>query len=407
MSERQGIVVPFVDLAADHREIEGELKQAFSDALGSSTFVGGPEVEAFEREWAAYCGTRHCVGVGSGTDALRFALMAAGVGAGDAVVTVAFTFVATAEAIMQAGAEVELVDIDERYYTMCPVSLAEYLDGCETDPKTGRPLGQRTGKPIKAIVPVHLYGQMADMDPILDQADRYGLVVVEDACQAHGAEYLTRRDPAWPDGDWRRAGSLGIAAAFSFYPGKNLGALGEAGAVTTSDGEVAERVKLLRDHGQRSKYDHVIQGYNGRLDALQAAFLRIKLRRLDAWNERRRAAAARYRRLLRDRNKQGAALVLPLESPRSRHVYHLYVVRCSERDSTVRTLRTAGIQTGIHYPIPLHLQTGHWDWGYSAGTAPRAEAAASSVLSLPVYPAIAEREQAAVWEALSPAAIPS
>ena len=226
--------IPFLDLITLHRELEDELVGVFREALRSAAFIGGPQVEGFEREFAAYCGTEHCVGVANGTDAVRFALMAAGVGRGDAVVTVSHTFIATVEAISQAGADTEFVDIDERTYCMSPKSLAEYLEGCSMDPETGRPVGRRSRKPIKAVVPVHLYGQVADMDAILAIAQQYGLLVVEDACQAHGAEYRSIQ------GGWRRAGSFGIAGAFSFYPGKNLGACGEAGAVTTDDEQVAQ-----------------------------------------------------------------------------------------------------------------------------------------------------------------------
>ena len=278
--------VPFLDLVTPHRELEDELVEAFRQALRSAAFVGGAQVEAFEREFAAYCGAKYCVGVANGTDAVRFALMASGVGRGDAVVTVSHTFIATVEAISQAGATAEFVDIDARTYCMSPEALDEYLTGCAKDSATGRPLGARTGKPIKAVVPVHLYGQVADMDAILSIAAHYDLLVIEDACQAHGAEYRSA------DGTWRRAGTFGKAAAFSFYPGKNLGACGEAGAVTTDDEQVAKTIRMLRDHGQAQKYYHELEGYNGRLDAIQAAFLRVKLRHLDEWNAQRRAAAA-------------------------------------------------------------------------------------------------------------------
>ena len=248
--------------------------QAVREAISSAQFIGGAQVEAFEREFADHCGTRYCVGVASGTDALRFALMAAGVQPGDAVVTVAHTFIATVEAIDQAGAVAEFVDIDPRTYNMSAEALAEYLDSCQKDVTTGLPLGRRTGRPIRAVVPVHLYGQVADMDALAEVADRHGVLLIEDACQAHGAEYRSV-------GGWRRAGSLGVAAAFSFYPGKNLGACGEAGAVTTDDEGLARIARMLRDHGQSRKYYHDLSGYNGRLDAIQAAFLRIKLRHLD------------------------------------------------------------------------------------------------------------------------------
>ena len=278
--------IPFLDLVTSHRELEEELVAAFRTAVRSARFIGGPEVEGFEREFADYCGSTFSVGVSSGTDALRFALLAIGVGHGDAVLTVSHTFLATVEAINQTGAVTEFVDVDEATYTMSPAALSEYLKACAKEPSTGRPLALRSKKPIKAIVPVHLYGHVADMGAIASLAAQYNLLVVEDACQAHGAEYFDEST-----GDWRRAGSLAKAAAFSFYPGKNLGACGEAGAVTTNDEAVAARVRMLRDHGQATKYYHDIEGYNGRLDAIQAAFLRVKLRHLENWNAARRAAA--------------------------------------------------------------------------------------------------------------------
>jgi dTDP-4-amino-4,6-dideoxygalactose transaminase len=284
--------IPFLDLVTPHRELEEELVAAFRQAVRSAAFVGGKELEAFEREYADYCGAKYCVGVANGTDAVRFALMASGVGKGDAVVSVSHTFIATIEAISQAGAAAEFVDIDERTYTLSPGALEEYLHACAKDRATGRPLGKRSGLPIKAVLPVHLYGQAADMDAILSIAAAYNLIVIEDAAQAQGTEYRSAA------GGWKRAGTFGKAAAFSFYPGKNLGSCGEGGAVTTDDEQVAKTVRMLREHGQAKKYYHDLEGYNSRLHAIQAAFLRIKLRHLDEWNAGRRAAAARYRELL-------------------------------------------------------------------------------------------------------------
>src|SRR4051812_20441409 len=301
--------IPFLDLVTPHRELEEELVAALRQALRSAGFIGGPEVDGFEREFAEYCGTKYCVGVANGTDAVRFALMASGVGKGDAVVTVSHTFIATTEAISQAGADTEFVDIDERTYCMSAQSLSDYLKGCATDSKTGRPIGRRSGKPIKAIVPVHLYGQVADMDALQAVANQYGLLIVEDACQAQGAQYRSANG-----GQWKRAGSFGKAGAFSFYPGKNLGACGEAGAVTTDDEQVARTIKMLREHGQVQKYYHDLEGYNGRLDAIQAAFLRIKLRRLEAWNGQRRTAAELYGRLL----NSAPGITLPFEAETSK-----------------------------------------------------------------------------------------
>jgi dTDP-4-amino-4,6-dideoxygalactose transaminase len=382
--------VPFLDLVTPHRELEDELVAVFRQALRSAAFVGGEEVEAFEREFAAYCGATHSVGVANGTDAVRFALMASGVGPGDAVVTVAHTFIATVEGISQAGAATEFVDIDARTYCMSPDALDTYLTSCRKDPSTGRPLGSRTGQPIKAILPVHLYGQVADMDAILSIAARFDLLVIEDACQAHGAEYRSA------DGQWRRAGSFGAAAAFSFYPGKNLGACGEAGAVTTNDERIAGKIKMLREHGQAKKYYHDLEGYNGRLDAIQAGFLRVKLRRLDEWNTKRRAAAARY-------TEQLSALpqvTVPFEAEHSKAVYHLYVIRSGDREALAEHLKSHGVSTGLHYPLPVHLQKCYRDWGYAAGSLAVTERAASEILSLPMFPGLTGEQQQRVIRAI-------
>jgi dTDP-4-amino-4,6-dideoxygalactose transaminase len=375
--------IPFLDLVTPHRELETELVEAFRQALRAAAFIGGEQVDAFEREFAAYCGTKYCVGVGSGTDAVRFALMASGVGCGDAVVTVSHTFIATVEAISQAGANTEFVDIDPRTYCMSPDALDDCLGGCAKDARTGRPLGPRTGKPIKAVVPVHLYGQVAEMDAILSIAAHYDLLVIEDACQAHGAEYRSA------DGGWRRAGSFGTAAAFSFYPGKNLGGCGEGGAVTTDDEQVARTIRRLSDHGQEQKYKHECEGYNGRLDAVQAAFLSVKLRHLDDWNMQRRAAAARYAQLLSGVTGVDA----PFETCRSKAVYHLYVIRNGSRDALAAHLASQGVCSRLHYPLPLHLQKCYREWGYVAGSLPATEAAAAEILSLPMFPQLTPEQQ--------------
>jgi dTDP-4-amino-4,6-dideoxygalactose transaminase len=343
-------------------------------------------VEDFERTFARYCDTQHCVGVGSGTDALRFALMAGGVGPEDAVITVPNTFIATAEAISQCGALPRFVDVDKRTYNMDVNRLAAYLaDECFPNDSDGKLVDKQTGRGVKAVVPVHLYGQMADMDPILELAERYNLLVIEDACQAHGAEYFSRRDNRC-----KQAGSMGRAAAFSFYPGKNLGACGEAGAVTTNDAELAQKVRMLREHGQAQKYYHEMEGYNGRLDSIQAGILGIKLRHLTAWNERRRECASRYRELL------GAAsevIQLPFEPSWSKAVFHLYVVQVQNREQLQKHLGEAGIGTGIHYPVPLHLQKAYENLGYRQGDFPVSEEAASHILSLPMFPGLTYAQQ--------------
>lgn len=383
--------VPFLDLVTPHRELENDLVEAFRQAVRSAAFVGGAQVDGFEREFAEFCGAKYCVGVANGTDAVRFALMASGVGPGDAVVTVSHTFIATVEAISQAGAVTEFVDIDERTYCMSPAALQAYLEGCAKDPASGRPVGTRTGKPIKAVLPVHLYGQAADMDAILAVAERYGLIVIEDACQAHGAEYRSA------DGGWRKTGTFGKAAAFSFYPGKNLGSCGEGGAVTTNDEQVAKTVKMLREHGQAQKYYHDLEGYNGRLHAVQAAFLRVKLRHLAGWNAGRRAAAARYAGLFAD----VPGVTVPFEPENGRPVYHLYVIRTKDREGLGEHLKAQKVFTGLHYPVPLHLQKCYAGWGYGAGSLPVTEAVAGSIISLPMFPTLTAEQQRRTVDAIA------
>src|SRR3990170_6528019 len=347
-------------------------------------------VSDFERNFAAFCNTTYCVGVSSGTDALRFALMAVGVKNGDSVITVPNTFIATTEAITQSGASPEFIDIDERTYNMDPEKLREYLETqCDIDNKTGRPIKRKTGQPITAIIPVHLYGQMANMDPILELAGRYNLIVIEDACQAHGAAYHSKLQ-----GRWENAGSVGKAGTFSFYPGKNLGACGEAGAVTTNDGEVAQKIRILRDHGQVKKYFHDMEGYNGRLDAIQAGILDIKLKHLSEWNENRRRIAYRYNEFLEKIDD----IIKPFEPEWARSVYHLYVIRARERDKRQKHLSEKHIATGLHYPLPLHLQKAYTDLGYKKGDFPITEKVTSEILSLPMYPGLTESQQKRVAE---------
>jgi dTDP-4-amino-4,6-dideoxygalactose transaminase len=377
--------IPFLDLVTPHQELKEELGSVFRTVLETAGFVGGPMVEDFERAFATYCGTEHCVGVGSGTDALRFALIAAGIGPEDIVVTVPNTFIATVEAISQAGAQPEFVDIDARTYNIDPEKLREYLEIWCTVEGDGRLINRKTGRRVTAVVPVHLYGQTGEMDPILELAQRYHLTVIEDSCQAHGAEYFSKKERRW-----KKAGSMGKAATFSFYPGKNLGACGEAGAVTTDDAELARKVRMLRDHGQAQKYYHEMEGYNGRLDAIQAGILRVKLSRLAAWNERRRECAHRYQELFGSTCK---GIGLPYEPSWARAVYHLYVVRVQERDQLQRRLAEANIGTGIHYPVPLHQQSAYSFLNYKRGDFPVSEKAASQILSLPMYPGLTADQQ--------------
>jgi dTDP-4-amino-4,6-dideoxygalactose transaminase len=346
--------VPFLDLRAQNDPLRAEILSSIEEVIGASAFAGGPYVAKFEDEFAAYCQTQTAVGVGNGTDALWFALLALGVGPGDEVITVAHTFMATAEAISFCGATPIFVDIEESTYTMDPALLERAIT-----PRT------------KAIIPVHLYGQMADMDPIMDIASRHRLPVIEDACQAHGATYKGRR-----------AGSIGIAGCFSFYPGKNLGAFGEAGAVVSNDRGLADRIRVLRDHGQERKYFHSVVGWNGRMDGIQAAVLRIKLRVLEGANEARRANARLYANHL----EPVEGLVLPSTAAHSAHVFHLYVVRVPERDAVLQAMGERGISCGIHYPRPVHLQKAYARLGLGPGSLPVTELCANEALSLPMFP---------------------
>jgi len=347
------VKVPYLDLKAQYRSIKPEIDAALARVLDSCQFVLGSEVAGFEQDFAAYCGTTECIALNSGTSALHLALLAAGVGPGDEVITVPFTFVASIAAVLYAGARPVLVDIDSRSFTMDPAAIEAAIT-----PRT------------KAILPVHLYGQSADMDPIMEIARRHGLIVIEDAAQAHGAKYKGRP-----------VGSIGDMACFSFYPGKNLGAYGEGGAVTTNHAEYARTVRMLRDWGQDRKYHHLLRGYNYRMEGFQGAVLGVKLRHLEKWTEARRAIVARYNELL-----AGSGVETPIEMPWGRHVYHVYTLRTDDRDGLQQTLNAAGIQTGIHYPVPAHLQPAYSDLGYGRGAFPRAEEAASQVLSLPLYP---------------------
>lgn len=381
------MAIPFLNLIAPHVELEQELTALFRSVLRSAAFVGGPMVENFEEAFADFCETRYAIAVSSGTDALRFALIASGVEAGDVVLTVPNTFIATTEAISQARAIPEFVDVDEQSYNMSVVMLKRYLQKeCLRD-KTGRLISLRSRRPVTAVVPVHLYGQMADMDAILELAEQYNLIVIEDACQAHGAEYFSKKQNRW-----MKAGSMGSAAAFSFYPGKNLGACGEAGAITTNDCTMAETMKMLRDHGQSRKYFHDLEGYNGRIDAIQAGILHAKLPHLDRWNTLRQERASEYGQLL----SENEAIELPEEPGWSKSVYHLYVIRTNDRVGLMSHLKAAGIGTAIHYPVPLHLQRAYKCLKYTSGDFPVAERVALQILSLPMFPQLTVTQQGRV-----------
>ncbi len=376
--------VPFLDLVAPHVELEEELVKVFRQSLRTAGFVGGAIVENFEQDFAHFSGTRHAIAVNSGTDALRFAIMACGIEAGDVVLTVPNTFIATTEAISQSRAIPEFVDIDERTYNMSPQMLERYLEKQCVRNHAGKLISLRSGRPVTAVIPVHLYGQMADMDAILNLAEKYGLTVIEDACQAHGAEYFSKRNNRW-----MKAGSMGRAAAFSFYPGKNLGACGEGGAAATNDAGVAACIKMLRDHGQAKKYYHDLEGYNGRLDTIQCGFLHAKLPHLAEWNNQRRERAAVYNRLL----SENQFLTIPFEPAWSRAVYHLYVIRTSDREGLMSHLTKAGIGVGIHYPIPLHLQKAYTSLNYGLSDFPVTQRIATEILSLPMFPQLKEYQQ--------------
>lgn len=369
--------IPFLDLIAPHRELEEELVKVFRECLRTASFVGGSQVQGFEEEFAQFCETKYCVAVNSGTDALRFALIAAGIGPGAEVITVPNTFIATTEAISQTGASIAFVDIDERTYNMDPNQLEDYLKF------RNRQSAIRNGRP-RAVLPVHLYGQPADMDSILEIANRYGLMVIEDACQAHGALYYSKIEDKW-----KKAGSMGLAAGFSFYPGKNLGACGEGGAVTTNDEKIVQKVMMLRDHGQARKYYHDFEGYNGRLDAIQTGILRVKLKHLSDWNEKRRQKAYRYNEMF----AQIDSLILPYEPSRTKGVYHLYIVRVQKREELQKYLSERGVATGLHYPIPLHLQKAYGGLGHIEGSFPVTEKVGKEILSLPMFPQITEDQQ--------------
>lgn len=345
-------VVPYLDLAAQYREIKPEVLAAVNRILDTNQYILGEEVKAFEQAFAAAHGAKHAVAVNTGTSALHLALLAAGVGPGDEVITTPFTFVATVAAIGYTGATPVFVDIDPKSFTIDPNLIEQALT-----PRT------------KAILPVHLYGQPADMDPILEIAARRGLTVIEDAAQAHLAEYKGRR-----------VGTMGATACFSFYPGKNLGAYGEGGGVVTNSDEHARTIRMLRDWGQEQRYHHVRKGFNYRMDGLQGAILKVKMARLEAWTEGRRRAAARYRELF-----EGTGVAIPAEMPYAKHVYHVYAIRVRERETVQRALLADGVQTGIHYPIPVHLQQAWQELGHKKGDFPHAERAADEVLSLPMF----------------------
>ncbi len=366
-------MIPFLDLKAQYSQVRDEVNAAIQGVLDSCQFTLGSEVEAFEQEFAAYCGASFGIGVNTGTSALHLALLAAGVGAGDEVITVPFTFVATVAAIRYTGATPVFVDIDPQTYTLDPAALEAAIT-----PRT------------KVILPVHLYGQPADMGPILTLARRHGLVVIEDAAQAHGAEYRGQR-----------VGSLGDLACFSFYPGKNLGACGEAGIVVTDNPEYTRTLRMLRDWGAERKYHHVLLGFNYRMEGLQGAVLRVKLRHLEAWTEARRTAAAHYNQLF-----AGSGVLAPEAMDWARHVYHIYAIRSPDRTRWQEALQAKGIQSGIHYPFPIHLLPAHADLGYQAGDFPQAERAAAEVLSLPMCPELSASQRQEVAEAVLDLAAP-
>jgi len=362
------VKVPFLDLKAQYNTIREEIHTAIQEVLESSAFAGGPFVAKFEEQFAAFCGAKYAVGVGNGTDALWLVMLAQGIGPGDEVVTVPNTFIATAEAISICGAKPVFVDVDAGTYTMDPARLKQAI--------TSR---------TKAIIPVHLFGQTADMDPILEIARQHGLLVIEDACQAHGAQYKGRM-----------AGSIGVAGCFSFYPGKNLGAYGEAGAVVTNDAELAGKIKILREHGQPKKYIHTVIGWNARMDGIQGAILSVKLKYLSAANDARRSNARLYNELLAGER----LVVLPVEASYAKHVYHLYVIQTNKREELIQLLGAKGIACGIHYPVPLHLQEAYSSLKLSKGAFLVAEGSVQQFISLPMFPELTHEQIAYVCKEL-------
>ena len=368
--------IPLVDLKSQYEGIKSEIQTAINGILDSTAFIMGDAVIKFEEEFAKFCGARYGIGTSSGTSALHLALLALGIGEGDEVITTPYTFTATVETIIHSGARPIFIDINPRNYNIDVQKLEEFLKLKTQNPKLKtRP---------KAIVPVHIYGQPVDMDSILELAKKYDLKVIEDACQAHGAEYKGRR-----------VGSIGDIGCFSFYPGKNLGAYGDGGMVVTDDGEIANKIRCLRDHGRREKYEHIMVGYNYRLDALQAAILRVKLKYLDNWTEKRRKNALIYDELLKDLD-----VITPYEEEYAKHVYHLYVVRTKRRDEIHKFLKEKGIACGIHYPLPLHLQKAYQYLEYKEGDFPIAEECAKEVISFPIYPELERKEIEYIVETL-------
>jgi dTDP-4-amino-4,6-dideoxygalactose transaminase len=360
--------VPFLDLKAQYNVLRAEINAAIQEVLERTAFAGGPFVAKFEEEFAAFCESKHAVGVGNGTDALWLVMLARGIGPGDEVITVPNTFIATAEAISLCGAKPVFVDVDARTYTMDPDALKRAIT-----PRT------------KAVIPVHLFGQTADMDPILAIANERGLMVIEDACQAHGARYKGRM-----------AGSMGNAGCFSFYPGKNLGAYGEAGAVVTNDQELADKIKILREHGQPKKYIHSVIGWNARMDGIQGAVLSVKLKYLEAANEARRANARLYGDLLAGVGQ----VVLPVEASYAKHVYHIFAIRSKKRDDLISRLAAKDIACGIHYPVPLHLQEAYASLGIRKGAFKAAEESAQEFVSLPMFPELTREQITTVCDEL-------
>jgi dTDP-4-amino-4,6-dideoxygalactose transaminase len=365
-------VIPFLDLKTQYQQMKLEIDAAVARVIDSTQFILGPEVGAFEEQFASYCGVKHCAALNSGTSALHLALLAAGIGPGDEVITVSMTFVATTAAVIYCGAKPVFIDVDLDTWTMDPNLIEAAIT-----PQT------------KAILPVHLHGLMADMDPIMEIARRHGLVVIEDAAQSHGAEYKGRR-----------AGSIGDVGCFSFYPGKNLGAYGEGGAAVTNSPELARSIALLRDWGQESKYNHVVPGYNYRMDGIQGAVLKVKMKHIEAWTEARRAVARNYDRLLANSRYRR-----PAPPSHSRHVYHVYAIEVSEREDVQKALQAAGIATGIHYPVPVHLQKAYADLGYGPGDLPVTEALADRFLSLPIYAELRPEQVAEVVRGLEQASL--
>lgn len=389
--------IPLLDLKTQYETVKEEIGEAIQRVLNNCYFIMGPDVQKLEEEIANYCGTRYAVGVASGTDALLLSLIACGIKEGEEVITTPFTFIATTEAISKLKAKIVFVDIDPKTYNIDPEQIKEYIEKkCFFDEKKRQLVNAISRKPIKAILPVHLYGHPVDLDPIIELAKKYNLKVIEDCAQAIGAEYTSKVTESQGHNVTRKVGSIGDVGCFSFFPSKNLGCYGDGGMVVTNDERIAEKVRMLRVHGCKKKYYHQIDGYNSRLDTIQAAILRVKLKYLDKWNQLRRQKAHHYNELFFNElraNNYELNIITPIEANYAHHIYYAYTIRVNNRDELQAYLKSQGISTAIYYPVPLHLQEVYLNLGYKRGDFPISEQLSEEVLSLPIYPELTEEQQ--------------